>query len=191
MAGTIHPDGADAATYRGLSAIYEFVNADGQQRPFNCGQAAACTLFAFCEGSTPADADAAGALMSAVEEAHPPDNLFGWFGTSRRRVERICLSRGIELGEIEGEVELRAALGASGRPMALMVELPGRKVLGFRNARPGTGWSRVADDLTNLLEQLSRSPACRGTSSARRGTGFRAPARIDARYQIGSTTKTR
>ncbi|HEX3148303.1 MAG TPA: hypothetical protein VHR66_09485 [Gemmataceae bacterium] len=130
MAGTIHPDGSDAATYRGLPAIYEFVNADGKQRHYNCGQAAACTLFTFREGNPPVDPETACTLMTAVEEAHPPDNLFGWFGTSRRRVERICLSRGIELDEIEGEEELRSALSA-GRPVAMMVELPGREVLGI------------------------------------------------------------
>jgi hypothetical protein len=130
MASTIHPDGADSATYRGLPALYEFVNADGQQRPYNCGQAAACTLFTFCENASPGDAEAACALMSTIEEAHPPDNLFGWFGTSRRRVERICLSRGIELDEIEGEDQLRAALSA-GRPVAMMVELPGKRILGW------------------------------------------------------------
>ena len=44
MASLIYPDGADPATYRGLTALFEYINADGEHRKFNCGQAAACTL---------------------------------------------------------------------------------------------------------------------------------------------------
>jgi hypothetical protein len=69
--------------------------------------------------------------MTAVEDAHPPDNLGGWFGTSRRRVERICQAHGITLDEIHGEEALRSALGA-GRPAAMMVELPGPMVWRWR-----------------------------------------------------------
>jgi hypothetical protein len=126
MAGTIHPDGADPGTYHGLPALYEFVNADGELRRFNCGQAAACTLLTQCQATAATDPEAACTLMAAIEEAHPPDNLGGWFGTSRRRVERICHSRGIELDEVHGEDELRTALSV-GRPVAMMVELPGKR----------------------------------------------------------------
>ena len=88
MAGTILPGGADPDTYRGLPALYEFVNADGDLTRFNCGQAAACTLLTQAHAVPPAaDPEAACGLMAAVEQAHPPDNLFGWFGTSRRRVD--------------------------------------------------------------------------------------------------------
>ena len=127
MAGTIFPDGADPETYHGLPALYEFVNADGGRTRFNCGQAAACTLLTHCEAVPATDSEAACALMAAIEEAHPPDNLGGWFGTSRRRVERICQSHGIVLDEVHGEDGLRPAL-AAGRPVAVMVELPGPKV---------------------------------------------------------------
>ena len=75
--------------------------------------------------------EAACALMAAVEAAHPPDNVFGWFGTSRRRVERICQAHGIDLDEVSGEDELRAAL-AAGRPVAVLVELPGPTFWRFR-----------------------------------------------------------
>ncbi len=126
MAGTIHPDGSNPAAYRGLPTLFEFVNADGTQRRFNCGQAAACTLLTHFHAIPPA-AD----LMAAVEAAHPPDNLGGWFGTSRRQVERICRSRAIELEEIHGEDELRATLSA-GRPAAVMVELPGPMIWRWR-----------------------------------------------------------
>ena len=127
MAGTILPYGADPATYRGLPNLYEFVNSDGSLTRFNCGQAAACTLLSHL-GAIRGDACA---LMAAIEEAHPPDNLFGWFGTSRRRVERICQAHGITLDEVHGEEELKAAL-AAGRPAAVMVELPGPMIWRFR-----------------------------------------------------------
>jgi hypothetical protein len=131
VAGTIFPDGADPATYRGLPALFEFVNSDGDLTRFNCGQAAACTLLTHYHALTAADPQAACALMTAIEEAHPPDNLGGWFGTSRRRVERICHSHGITLDEIHGEEALRSAL-AAGRPAAMMVELPGPMIWRWR-----------------------------------------------------------
>ena len=127
MAGTIFPDGADAASYRGLPSLYQFVNADGSLTRFNCGQAAACTLLSHF-GAIGGDACA---LMAAVEKANPPDNLLGYFGTSRRRVERICREHGIELDELTGEDELRAAL-AGNRPVAVIVELPGPVVWRWR-----------------------------------------------------------
>jgi hypothetical protein len=127
MAGTILPTGADSESYRGLPSLYEFVNSDGGMTRFNCGQAAACTMLSHF-GAVTGDARA---LMAAVEEAYPPDNLFGWLGTSRRRVERICRAYGIELDDIHGEDELRTKL-AAGRPAALMVELPGPAVWRWR-----------------------------------------------------------
>jgi hypothetical protein len=132
MAGTFLPGGADPDTYRGLPALYGFVNADGELTRYNCGQAAACTLLTQAHAVPPAaDPEAACGLMAAVEQAHPPDNLFGWLGTSRRRVERICQAHGIELEEVHGEDELRAAL-AAGRPAAMMVELPGPVIWRWR-----------------------------------------------------------
>ena len=132
MAGTILPTGADPESYRGLPSLYEFVNSDGGLTRFNCGQAAACTLLAHHEAvQSAADPETACALMAAIEAAHPPDNLFGWLGTSRRRVERICQAYGIELDEVHGEDGLRTAL-AAGRPAAMMVELPGPVVWRWR-----------------------------------------------------------
>src|SRR5687768_6151974 len=122
MAGTFEPVERDTGSYHGLPSLYGFENADGSLRRTNCGQAAACTLLVH-HGAVPAcsDPEAACALMAAVEEAHPPDNLFGYFGTSRRRVERICQAHGIALAELSGEDELRSAL-AAGRPVAVMVQ---------------------------------------------------------------------
>lgn len=130
MASIILPHGADPESYKGLPTFYEFVNADGRLRRFNCGQAAACTLIAHCGAASVTDAETAAALMATIEDAHPPDNLGGWFGTSRRRVERICDSHGIATEEVHGEDELRTAL-AGHRPVLVMAELPGPVVLGW------------------------------------------------------------
>ena len=138
MAGTIEPHDRDPESYRGLPSLYEFINSDGGLRRTNCGQAAACTLLMHHAGLPPAaDPEAACGLMCAIEEAHPPDNLFGWFGTSRRRVERICQAHGITLDEVAGEDELRAALTA-GRPVAVMLQLPGPKL--WRVTAPVGHW---------------------------------------------------
>lgn len=128
MSSRIYPDGADPATYRGLPSVYEFINSDGEHRRFNCGQAAACSLLSFA-GVLVAEPDPAVArtLMMAVEEANPPDNFGGWFGTSRRRVERICRRHGMELEVVRGEDELRASL-AAGRPAIVMLGTEGPRL---------------------------------------------------------------
>ncbi len=93
---------------------------------YNCGQAAACSLLSFA-GAIVADPDAeqARTVMTAIEGEHPPDNFGGWFGTSRRRVERICRTHGVELTEVCGEDQLRASLAAD-RPVLVMVETDGQ-----------------------------------------------------------------
>jgi hypothetical protein len=132
MSSRIYPDGADPATYCGLPSVYEFINSDGEYRRFNCGQAAACSLLSFA-GALVAEPDPALArtLMTAIEEANPPDNFGGWFGTSRRRVERICRRYGIELDVVAGEEELRASLAAC-RPAIVMLGTEGPRVLRWR-----------------------------------------------------------
>jgi hypothetical protein len=128
MAVRIYPDGADPASYRGLESIYEFINSDGEWRQFNCGQAAACSLLSFVRATSPdPDAEHARRVMRVVEEQHPPDNLGGWFGTSRRRVERICRAHGIELEQVAGEEDLRDCL-ESGLPVVLMLGTEGPKI---------------------------------------------------------------
>lgn len=132
MATRIYPDGADPASYRGLPSVYEFVNADGEWTRFNCGQAAACSLLAF-SGAIEGEPtwEAARVVMTGIEDDHPPDNFGGWFGTSRRRVERICRSHGIVLDDVTGEDELRTSL-AAGRPVLVMVETEGRRILNWQ-----------------------------------------------------------
>jgi hypothetical protein len=128
MPSRVYPDGADPMTYRGLPSIYEYINADGDLRRFNCGQAAACTFLTHHE-LLPADPDGetARCVLTEVEGLHPPDNAGGWFGTSRRRVERICRTHGIEPDRVAGEAELRASL-AAGRPVIVMVGTRGPRV---------------------------------------------------------------
>jgi hypothetical protein len=126
MASRIYPDGADPESYRGLPSIYEFINSDGGLRQYNCGHAAACSFLTF-NGDPASDPDDAGQLIRAVEEAHPPDNMGGWFGVSRRRMERICRAHGIELEAVEGEEQLRASL-ATNRPVIVVTGMPGPRV---------------------------------------------------------------
>jgi hypothetical protein len=132
MSSPVYPAGADPASYRGLPGIYEYRNADGDLCRFNCGQAAACTFLTH-HGILPADLDEelARAVMTSVEGSHPPDNVGGWFGTSRRRVERICRAHGVEVEEVAGEDELRRCLD-EGRPVIVMVGTEGPRVWRWR-----------------------------------------------------------
>ena len=141
---------AQAKNYRGLGGIFEYVNEDGALPRFNCGQAAAATLLHFLSRSGepsrtcgPREAVAAPTedgrqsetslqvplgslgsrdLLACLERDHPPDNLGGWLGTSRRRVERALRSRGYRPQAIHGEERLRPAL-AAGLPVILTVQL--------------------------------------------------------------------
>ena len=114
-----------APTYLGQSSIFEYTNWDGAHTRFNCGQAAACTLLTHL-----AKLDPAAEIMCAVEAAHPPDNLGGYLGTSRRRVERICRAHGILLDEIAGESELRERLSER-QPVIVMLQVGGPRVFGY------------------------------------------------------------
>ncbi len=117
------------ANYRGLPGMFEFTNSDGLSHPTNCGQAAACTMLTYM-GLIQPDSEKPDLVMKAIEAAHPPDNLGGAFGTSRRRVERILGAFGMEPTEIEGEENFRQMLDA-GRPMIVMIGLAHRKFLGI------------------------------------------------------------
>ena len=129
MSSTVHPDGADPNSYRGLPSIFEYVNGDGILHKFNCGQAAACTFLThYRVFPDQIDSTAAHAIISTIETEHPPDNLGGWFGASRRRVERICRTHGKPVEEIEGEAELRKRL-ATMQPVIVMVGTEGPAVL--------------------------------------------------------------
>ena len=128
MAGPITPGESPSADYVGLGEFFEFTNWDGRWTPFNCGQAAACTMLRH-HGIIAGALEPASAML-AIERAHPPDNLGGWFGTSRYCVERICRSRGVKLKEVRGEEKFREQL-AAGRPVIVMLGVPGKKFLGY------------------------------------------------------------
>jgi len=119
MAGLVHPDEPPPPHYRGLPSIFEFTNGDGAIVRTNCGQAAAATLLTFYGKLSPATLTA-GQIMAAIEDTDPPDNFGGAFGTSRRRVTRICRRHGIRLHEIAGEAAIRREL-AEERPVIVML----------------------------------------------------------------------
>lgn len=128
MASRIYPDGADPATYRGLPSIYEFINSDGNLRPYNCGHAAGTSFLTFA-GAFPNDLEPAEAhrIIASIEDEHPPDNMGGWFGASRRRIERMCRTNGVKFERIAGEDELRASLAAC-RPVIVVIGTEGSRV---------------------------------------------------------------
>lgn len=126
MAQTIRPGEPLPPGYLGLPEFFEFDNWDGRWTKFNCGQAAACSLLRHY-GRLEAVAEA----MQAIERVFPPDNLGGWLGTSRSRVEEICRAAGIPLQETRGEEAIRENLSRL-RPVIVMLGLPGRvRLLGF------------------------------------------------------------
>ena len=135
MASIIH-GGDDQSGYHGLKQIFEFINDDGELCYRNCGQAAAATLLAH-EGVLQPSSKPAMLLMRAIEHAHPPDNLFGWFGSSRRCVSRICKTYGVDLQAINGEDALRRELDR-GNPVLVMLGVSGGKFLGYD--LPGGHW---------------------------------------------------
>jgi hypothetical protein len=126
MAQFVIPDPIRAECYRGLPRIFQFTNWDGTFTPYNCGQAAAATYLTF-HGLLPSLEDQAGLVMSRIEAAHPPDIVGGWFGSSRRRVKRICRAGGLPVEEIVGETGLRDQIN-SNRAALVMFEVPGPKL---------------------------------------------------------------
>jgi len=119
MACFITPTDRDAAAYHGVGRIFEYSNYDGRLMRTNCGQAAAATFLTF-HGKIPPIEERAQRVMKLIERDHPPDNLAGLFGTSRRRVERICRAYGIRTRAIQGEAALRGHV-ALGNPVIVML----------------------------------------------------------------------
>lgn len=137
MAGLVHPDDPPCGDYHGLNSIFEFTNGDGTLTRTNCGQAAAATFLTFY-GKLLLAKDEPGQIMGAIESADPPDNLGGAFGTSRRRVTRICRRHGIRLREITGETALREELSRS-HPVIVMLGVCGGRLFN-RFELPGGHW---------------------------------------------------
>ncbi|MCI0463240.1 MAG: hypothetical protein L0Z62_40350 [Gemmataceae bacterium] len=136
MAALVQFDKEGTAEYQGLDAIFEYTNYDGACLDTNCGQAAAATLLTF-HGKLPPQAERARAIMTAIEGRHPPDNLGGLFGTSRRRVVRICKAFGLPVKVISGEEALRRQLDQRS-PVVVMLGVSGGRFLNFD--LPGGHW---------------------------------------------------
>jgi hypothetical protein len=124
MAGIITPARSPLAEYRGLAAIFEFTNEDGELFLRNCGQAAAATLLT-CHGIWAPTEERAGAHMWRLELHFPPDNLGGRLGTSRRCVESICQAHGVPLTEVAGEEALRRELDRHNPVLVMLGVSPG------------------------------------------------------------------
>jgi hypothetical protein len=129
MASFVTPADRNAFAYHGVGRIFEYTNDDGGCVRTNCGQAAAATLLTF-HGKLPPAEDQARRIMAEIERHHPPDNLGGIFGTSRRRVERICRSFGLRLRPIAGEAALKTHLDY-GNAVIVMLGVSGGQFLGY------------------------------------------------------------
>jgi hypothetical protein len=140
MAQFIVPDAIPAGCYRGIRRIFQFTNSDGSFVPYNCGQAAAATFLTF-HGLLPSLEQQAGLVMSQIEAAHPPDIAGGWFGSSRRRIERICRAGGLPVDDIVGETGLCDQI-RSNRAALVVLEVPGPKL--FKRWTLPTGHWMVA-----------------------------------------------
>jgi hypothetical protein len=137
------PDDPDNESYRGLAAIYQYINSDGKHFQHNCGQAAACTFLTHYRALPPAPPpDSSHSLLSLIESRHPSDIVGGWFGTSQRRVVRICREAGVPVELVHGEEELRQSLANFQPVMVMLQSRMQKKVLGLW--RPITGHWQVA-----------------------------------------------
>jgi len=136
MAGLIHPDSEAQTEYRGLDAIFEYCNQDGTLVRTNCGQCAAATFLTHY-GKLARDLDHAGDIIADIEKHFPPDNVAGFFGTSRRRVVLICHAHGLKTDAIEGEESLKKRL-AKHQPVIVMLGASAGKFCGFD--LPGGHW---------------------------------------------------
>ena len=136
MAGMVFGENSWSPDYRGLPAIFAYTNADGELFRTNCGQAAVATFLTH-HGRLSPDAGKAMTTMRRLELEHPPNNLFGALGTSRRRVERACRAFGLPLKEVAGEAALRAELDRQ-NPVLVMLGLPIRTRWGVD--LPGGHW---------------------------------------------------
>lgn len=188
MSSRIYPDGADPATYVGLDFIYEFINSDGELRQFNCGQAAACTFLTF-QRVYPGDHDPEQArqIMQRIEEHHPPDNFSGWFGTSRRRVERILRTANLPIEQVDGEDDLKSAI-RNRQPVIVMCGVDGPKILGRWRAPAGHWMVVYGYDASNVFLTNWSGPSMTW-DEFRRAWGALIP-RVISMWNKGLTTVT-
>jgi hypothetical protein len=124
------------SNFVGLKSIFEYTNGDGSLCRTNCGQAAAATFLTHY-GRLPADTAEAHRIMATLERCHPPNVLGGVFGTSRRRVARICSAFGVRVREVPGEAALRASL-VRREPVIVMLGVSAGRL--WRFDLPGGHW---------------------------------------------------
>lgn len=148
MASIIRPAIVDRDAYRGLDWIFEYTNHDGRLTTWNCGQAAIATFLTHHGALDPVNHQQ---NMEAVEANHGPDQLWGWFGTGRRRVERALAAFNVHVMPVEGEDAIRSHLEKK-NPVLLMVGLPSYRLLGIN--LPGGHWM-VAYGYENDLVHLT------------------------------------
>jgi hypothetical protein len=110
--------------FKGIEEILkvEYVNEDGKLSKYNCGQAAVATLIQFYQR------DREG-VMEWLEKEHPPNVLFGYLGTTRRRVERGLRAAGLRPYTIHGVDALKKSLD-DGKPGIFTYQFELMKVLG-------------------------------------------------------------
>jgi hypothetical protein len=134
MARIIRATSADPSQYRGLEWIFEYTNQDGALSKWNCGQAAAATFLTHHGAMDPLRA---ADNVVWLEQHHPPDQLAGWFGTGRRRVERMLRAFDVPVADVFGIDRLRRELERA-NPVILMLGMSQGNWLGFD--LPGGHW---------------------------------------------------
>ncbi|MEZ6140732.1 MAG: hypothetical protein R3B84_09195 [Zavarzinella sp.] len=114
----------------GISRIFEFCNDDGlpAMRPYTCGHAAASTFLTY-HGVVKPEEQSALQIMSAIQMHFPADTMGGYFGVSRRRMEKICRNAGLKLTVVKGISELKASLDRC-EPVIVVTWVPGPVILG-------------------------------------------------------------
>lgn len=145
-------------SYQGLGQLFGYVNSDGRFAKTNCGLAASATLLTFLGQMKPQETSSPhrNPNMALLEETFPPNILGGLAGTSRGRVERILDAHGFQGLEVQGEDQLRRTV-ADGKPIAVMLQIPGGTALGMTMPAGHWmvvyGWDEKQVYLTNWWEQ--------------------------------------
>jgi hypothetical protein len=137
MAQPVFAEGRDRPDFRGLESLFEFTNIDGALVRTNCGQAAAAT-FLTQYGKLQGSEQSAGDIMTMLERDYPPDQFFGFLGTGRGQVERICRVYRQPVREIEGENDLKVCLRRQ-QPVIVMLGVSAGRLLGHIDL-PGGHW---------------------------------------------------
>jgi hypothetical protein len=108
-----------SSTRKGLPSIFEYVNDDGNS-PINCcGQAAMATLLTKKGLQKTASAST---NVKTLEAQFPPDIAWGYFGTSKQRMEQMITAHGRLMQTHLGHNQLKSRVSA-GKPVAVMLDV--------------------------------------------------------------------